>query len=83
MVPPPPTTPLAAYTWLLRSERGATELISKCRAVRELLGNNLTSEQRRQAETRAARPWRRQLPARSSRARPEPERRVPLVPAGK
>ena len=75
--------PLAAYTWLLRSERGATELIGKCRAVRELLGNNLTSEQRRQAETRAARSWRRQLPARSSRARLEPERRLPLAPAGK
>jgi len=75
--------PLAAYTWLLRSERGATELISKCRSVRELLGNNLTSEQRRQAETRAARSWRRRLPARGSRTEPEPERRLPLAPLGK
>ncbi len=75
--------PLAAYTWLLRSERGATELISKCRAIRELLDNNLTPQQRKRAETRAARPWPRQLSTRSSRAMPEPEPRVRLAPLSK
>ena len=75
--------PLAAYTWLLRSERGATDLISKCRAIRELLDNNLTPQQRKRAETRAARPWPRQLSTRSSRAMPEPEPRVRLAPLSK
>lgn len=72
--------PLAAYAWLLRSERGAAELISKCRAIRELLNNNLTPEQRKQAETRAARLWRSQPPpTRSSRAVLETEQRLSLV----
>jgi DNA-binding NarL/FixJ family response regulator len=47
--------PLAAYTWLLRSEKGATELIGKCREIRELLGECLTAEQRKQAEFCAGR----------------------------
>jgi DNA-binding NarL/FixJ family response regulator len=46
--------PFAAYTWLLRSERGATDLIGKCRAIREVLGSHLTPEQRKRAETSAA-----------------------------
>lgn len=69
----------AAYTWLLRSERGATELLNKCRAIREVLGSHLTPEQRQRAETRAARPWPSQLRARPSLAVPEPDRRPRLA----
>lgn len=48
--------PFSAYTWLLRSEKGAAELLNKCRAIREILGSRLTVAQRKQAEVRAARP---------------------------
>lgn len=49
--------PFSTYTWLLRSEKGAVELLHKCRAIREMLGSHLTAEQRKQAELRAAQPW--------------------------
>jgi two-component system, NarL family, nitrate/nitrite response regulator NarL len=75
--------PFAAYTWLLRSERGATELINKCRAIRQLLGSHLTPEQRKRAETHAARPWPSQLRAASSHAAPEPDRRPRLAAPNK
>ena len=71
--------PFAAYTWLLRSERGATELISKCRAIRELLESHLTPEQRKQAETRAARPWPMRFHPAPSHAAPQPDRRPRLA----
>lgn len=70
----------SAYTWLLRSERGATELIDKCRTIRELLGSHLTAEQRKQAETRAARPWPRHARARLS-AQPSPSPGLPPPPS--
>ena len=69
----------AAYTWLLRSERGASDLINKCRAIREVLGSHLTPEQRKRAETSAARPWPRDLHAAPSHAAPEPDRRPRLA----
>ena len=69
----------AAYTWLVRSERGATDLINKCRAIREVLGSHLTPEQRKRAETSAARPWPRRLHAAPSHAAPEPDRRPRLA----
>jgi DNA-binding CsgD family transcriptional regulator len=53
--------PFAAYTWVLRSERGATDLLNKCRAIREVLGSHLTPEQRQRAESSAAQPWPRQV----------------------
>jgi DNA-binding NarL/FixJ family response regulator len=46
--------PVAAYTWLLRSERGAVELIRKCRAIKAILAPHVTSEQHQQAECLAA-----------------------------
>jgi two-component system nitrate/nitrite response regulator NarL len=73
--------PFTAYTLLLRSERGATELIDKCRAIRELLGSHLTPEQRRQAETGAARPWPRQLRSRVPHTAPAPTRKLPVAHA--
>ena len=73
--------PFTAYTLLLRSERGATDLIDKCRAIRELLGGHLTPEQRQQAEVSAARPWPRQLRARAPHAAPAPSRKPPLAHA--
>ncbi|MGE5206145.1 MAG: response regulator transcription factor [Chlamydiota bacterium] len=71
--------PFLAYSWLLRSEKGATELIDKCRAIRELLGSHLTPEQRRQAELSAAKPWPRGLLSRGPRAALAPSRRPPLA----
>ncbi|HYL96050.1 MAG TPA: SEL1-like repeat protein, partial [Terriglobales bacterium] len=71
--------PFAAYTWLLRSERGATDLLNKCRAIREVLGGHLTPEQRKRAETSAARPWPRQLRGVPSQAAAEPNRRPQLA----
>jgi two-component system, NarL family, nitrate/nitrite response regulator NarL len=70
----------AAYTWLLRSERGATDLLNKCRAIREVLGRHLTPEQRQRAETSAARPGPRHLRGAPSHAVAEPDRR-PRLPA--
>jgi len=64
--------PFAAYTWLLRSERGATELLGKCRAIREMLGSRLTVAQRKQAETRAARPEFNRLRHRLHQEQPAP-----------
>jgi two-component system nitrate/nitrite response regulator NarL len=75
--------PFAAYTWLLQSERGATELIGKCRQIRELLGSHLTPEQRKRAETRAARPWPSKLRTTPSNGQPAPDRRTHLAPASK
>jgi two-component system nitrate/nitrite response regulator NarL len=75
--------PFAAYTWVLRSERGATELINKCRAIRQLLGSHLTPEQRKRAETRAALPWPRQLRGAPSHAMPEPDQRPRLTAPNK
>lgn len=49
--------PFAAYTWLAHSERGAVELIGKCRAIKAILGPHLTAEQHKQAETLAGRKW--------------------------
>ena len=69
--------PFAAYTWLLRSERGAQDLIAKCREIRKLLSGDLTSEQRKLAETRAAQPRPRQF---RSTARPAPEPDVIRLP---
>ena len=71
--------PFAAYTWLLRSERGAADLLNKCRAIREVLGGHLTPEQRKRAETSAARPWPRQLRGVPSPAAAEPNRRPQLA----
>ncbi len=75
--------PFAAYTWLLRSEKGATDLLNKCRAIRQLLGSHLTPEQRKRAETRAALPWPRQLRVGPVQLRPEPERRPHLAAPNK
>ena len=75
--------PCAAYTWMLRSERGAAELIGKCRAIREMLSSHLSDEQRKQAEIRAAQPYpirRRNGP---SQLAPEPDRRLHLSPITK
>lgn len=72
--------PFAAYTWLLRSERGATELISKCRTIRALLGSHLTPEQRKQAEVSAARPWPRQLRSGPFHAAAEAGNRLLVTP---
>jgi DNA-binding NarL/FixJ family response regulator len=73
--------PFTAYTWLLRSERGATELISKCRTIRELLGSHLTPEQRKRAEVSAARPWPRHLRPAPLHAAAEPDKRLLVAPA--
>ena len=71
--------PFAAYTWLLRSERGAADLLNKCRAIREVLGGHLTPEQRQRAETSAARPCPRQLRGVPPQAAPEPDQRPRLA----
>lgn len=76
-----PQDPFAAYTWLLRSERGATELISKCRTIRELLGNHLSPEQRKQAEVSATRAWTRQLRPGPLHAAAESGKRQLITPA--
>lgn len=70
--------PFAAYTWLLRSERGATDLLNKCRAIREVLGSHLTPAQRQRAESSAARPWPRNLRGAPSHAVAEPDQRLRL-----
>ncbi|HLK34828.1 MAG TPA: response regulator transcription factor [Terriglobales bacterium] len=49
--------PLAAYAWLVHSERSAAELTALCRALREVIGVHLTPQQREQAERFATQPW--------------------------
>ena len=70
--------PFSAYTWLLRSEKGAVELLHKCRAIREMLGSHLTAEQRKQAELRAAQPWPNRSPVRLNRLAPAAGLPLPL-----